>query len=59
VGLVPITVNGYVPVGTESSTEMVTVDALVLPAEVAIWLGPLLLNDAVTPDGPEYVNDKV
>ena len=59
VGLIPITVNGNVPVGTESSTKIVTVDALVPPAEVAIWFGPLSLNVAVTPDGPEYVNETV
>jgi len=59
VGLVPITVNSYVPRGTESSTKMVTADALVPPTDVAIWLGPLSLNDAVTPDGPEYVNETV
>ena len=38
---------------------IVTVDEVVLPMEVAIWLGPLPLNDAVTPDGPENDNETV
>ena len=38
---------------------MVSVDALVLPADVAIQSGPLPLSDAVTPDGPETDTETV
>ena len=38
---------------------MVTVDETVPPAAVAVWLGPFPLNDAVTPDGPEIVKERV
>lgn len=53
VGLLPIMMNGNVPVETVSSRIIVTVDALVTPAAVAIWLGPLPLKVAATPEGPE------
>ena len=43
----------------ELSANIVTVAAFVLSAAVNTSLGPLPLNVADTPEGPEYVNDRV